>query len=46
MSYIMVLGDWDTDGWDNYTFICFVFATMIQMIIMLNVLIAIVSSSF
>lgn len=45
-SYEMMLGDFDAGTFDLPTYVCFFLATMLQLVVMLNVLIAIVSDSF
>lgn len=42
----MMLGDWNTAEFTDPEFAIFVFASIIEVIVMLNVLIAIVSNSF
>jgi len=45
-SFLMTIGDYDISGFDIAGYILFVMATMLEVIILLNVLIAIVSNSY
>jgi hypothetical protein len=45
-SLMMSLADWDYSQFDENTFIIFLLAVLVEVIVMLNVLIAIVSNAF
>jgi len=45
-SLMMSLADWDYSNFDEPTFIIFLIAVLVEVIVMLNVLIAIVSNAF
>lgn len=45
-SYNLMLGDWDTGNFDWFSWVLFITASMLEMIIMLNLLIAIISATF
>lgn len=42
----MVMGDYSTEGFDIVATMFFIFASILEIIILLNVLIAIVSNSY
>lgn len=46
MSYQMAIGDFDTGNFDKFTWFYFFAASIIELIILLNLLIAIISDSF
>ena len=45
-SYLAAMGDWDTDSLDNWSWVIFIFASVMQVVVMLNLLIAIISATF
>lgn len=46
-TYLILMGEFsDTDPYDYITWIVFVFVTVLQLIIMLNLLVAIISATF
>jgi hypothetical protein len=45
-SYLLTLGEFNFDDFDGFTWVIFVFATMFNFIVMLNLLIAIISSTY
>ena len=45
-SYNLMLGDWDTGNFDWFSWMLFITASMLEMVIMLNLLIAIISATF
>ena len=45
-SYKMALGEFDTDAFNFSTYLLFFLATMLELIILINLLIAIISDSF
>jgi len=46
LSYHMAIGDFDASEFDTFTWFCFFAATIIEIIIMMNLLIAIVGDTF
>lgn len=46
LSYHMAMGDFDTSTYDVFTWSCFFVASIIEIIIMMNLLIAIVGDTF
>ena len=45
-SYKSALGDFDTDDFDEWNWIIFLFASILEVVVMLNLLIAIISATF
>lgn len=45
-SYLLTLGEFNIDDFDNFCWIFFTFATVTNLIVMLNLLIAIISETF
>jgi hypothetical protein len=45
-SYLLTLGEFMVDDFDGFTWIVFAIATLINLIVMLNLLIAIISSTY
>mmetsp|Transcript_26108 Transcript_26108/g.25732 ORF Transcript_26108/g.25732 Transcript_26108/m.25732 type:complete len:155 (+) Transcript_26108:435-899(+) len=46
MSYLFDVGDFDTSGMNTIQWVCFILVTLINMIVMLNLLIAIIGNTF
>jgi hypothetical protein len=45
-SYLLTLGEFSIDNFDGFAWILFAIATLVNMIVMLNLLVAIISSTY